>query len=629
MKNGTLIYVMGVSGSGKSTVGNALAEALALPFLDGDDFHPKSNIDKMAKGTPLNDEDRWGWLDLIHAQAMVESKNKGAVIACSALKEIYRERLSNGLSNVVWVYLDGTYSEIKARMEKRAGHFMPSSLLESQFKSLEIPENAYTITINKSVTEIVTQLKPLFVKKAEFGLLGLGVMGKGLARNLAQKGIKLSLYNRHVDSIEENVAKAFKASHTEFKDAFAFDSLAPFVHSLSEPRKILLMVPAGNTIDLVLEELLPLLSPGDIVMDGGNSHYEDTLERSKRLKKKDIHFFGIGVSGGEEGALNGPSIMVGGAQESYGLIQKPLEAIAAKDKNGKGCCSYIGPDGSGHFVKMVHNGIEYAEMQLLAEIYSILKIQGMGNDEIALLMERWQKMDGSYLLDITAKILQTKKGNNSLLDIILDKAGNKGTGNWTAIATAKLGLASTMITSALYARYASFFKEDRVAAAEHFSLEPRKNIELSPNELFQAYRFARLINHHQGFRLMAVASKAHNWNIHFSNLARTWSKGCIIQSDLMEELVDVLTETQDILTHPTVMEELNLLYPKAQKTVSSGVMASLDLPCFTAATQALVSQSTANSTANLIQAQRDYFGAHTYQRTDDPTGQFYHTHWKK
>ena len=629
MEERPLIYIMGVSGSGKSTVGTALAEALGLPFYDGDDFHPQSNLAKMASGTPLNDEDRWGWLEKIHTQAQNEVLKKGAVIACSALKQSYRAVLSKDISNVFWVYLEGSFTQIKTRMEKRKGHFMPPALLQSQFDSLEVPQNAYTLSIDHSVAEMVAQLTPLFLKKTDFGLLGLGVMGKGLARNLAHNGQTLSLYNRHVPGVEENIAKDFKAAHPEFKEALAFDSLAPFVNSIAVPRKILLMVPAGNTVDEVIEALIPLLSPGDIVIDGGNSHYKATLARSKRLENQKLHYFGMGVSGGEEGALNGPSLMVGGDKNSYPLIQNTLEAIAAKDKDGKGCCSYIGTDGSGHFVKMVHNGIEYAEMQLLAELTSLLKAQGKNYNEMAHLLESWQKRDNSYLLEITTEILKTKEENTPLVDKILDKAGNKGTGNWTAIASAQLGLPSTMITAALYARYTSFFKGVRVSAEQQFTAIQKKSVDIRPEALFNAFRFARLINHYQGFRIIHTASKANHWEIDFSNLARTWTKGCIIQSDLMQELVSALTETEDLLTHPDLIKEVNQLYPDAQNTVALGITASLDLPCFTAAVQYLIAHSTANSSANIIQAQRDYFGAHTYQRTDDPTGQFYHTQWKK
>ncbi|MEP5613885.1 MAG: NAD(P)-binding domain-containing protein, partial [Cyclobacteriaceae bacterium] len=303
-------------------------------------------------------------------------------------------------------------------------------------------------------------------------------MGKSLCRNLAQKGFQLSIFNRHVDEVEVNVAANFKNLHQELESAQSFDDLEAFVHSIEQPRKIMLMVNAGKTTDSVIEDLLQYLSPGDVIIDGGNSHFEDTKTRSEYLKSKNVFFIGTGVSGGEEGALKGPSVMPGGDPKVYKMIQPYLDAIAARDKDGMPCCTYIGKDGSGHFVKMVHNGIEYAEMQLLAEVVGVLNSQGSAYNEIAEVLDSWAGCN-SYLLEITTAILRKKEGNDWLLDKILDKAGNKGTGNWTAVATAQLGVPSTLITSALYARYLSFYKDERVKTEARYGSKDKLNASIS------------------------------------------------------------------------------------------------------------------------------------------------------
>jgi 6-phosphogluconate dehydrogenase len=429
-------------------------------------------------------------------------------------------------------------------------------LLQSQFDTLEEPKNAIKIDINLSPSQIVEEITNKRTEKSQFGLFGLGVMGKSLSRNLANKGFKISIFNRHLDGVEEEVAHKFKNEFEELSEASPFDNVESFVKSLQRPRKIMLMVNAGKTIDAVIEDLLPFLSKDDILIDGGNSNYLKTQERADYLRSKNINFIGAGVSGGEAGALKGPSIMPSGTIESYKAVQPFLEAIAAKDQNNLPCCTHIGTGGSGHFVKMVHNGIEYVEMQLLAEVCTILSRLGNNLDEIARILESWKTTVDSYLLEITIEILRKKEGGDWLINKIMDKAGNKGTGNWATIATAELGMPSTMIASALFARYVSFFKEERVAASKHFESQNKSQPKITNTELLKAYQFARIINHHQGFKLMQKASEKMQWNLNLSELARIWTNGCIVKSDLMTELVAVFKKTNNALTEDSVVKEL-------------------------------------------------------------------------
>ncbi|WP_142786383.1 NADP-dependent phosphogluconate dehydrogenase [Changchengzhania lutea] len=629
MNSKQVIYVMGVSGVGKSTIGKLLSEALQIPFFDGDDYHPKSNILKMSKGQALNDDDRLEWLQTLNKLAIKQLKNNSCVIVCSALKKSYRDILNSGIESYTkWVFLYGSFEQILDRINKRDNHFMSSNLLKSQFDILEEPKNAIKIDISLTPKNIVEVIKKGLSGKVEFGLFGLGVMGKSLSRNLANKGFKISMFNRHVDGVEENIAFNFKNEFEELSSALPFDNIEFFVNSLQTPRKIMLMVNAGKIIDLVIEDLMPFLTEEDILIDGGNSNYKKTKERFDYLKSKNIHFVGAGVSGGEEGALKGPSIMPGGNKDTYKEVQPFLEAIAAKDENNKPCCTYIGTEGSGHFVKMVHNGIEYVEMQLLAEVFSILKAMGNNPDQMAHILKSWKEITNSYLLEITIDILRKKDGDDWLVNKIMDKAGNKGTGNWTTITTAELGVPSTMIASALFARYTSFYKEERIAVSKNFKSKDDSKLNLTNDDILKAYQFARIMNHYQGFKLIHEASKSYNWHLNLSELSRIWTNGCIIKSDLMVELVEIFKTTNNILSNEKIIQQIKLLKPTVKKVVSECILNELPIPCLSESINFLNSFAIANSSANLIQAQRDYFGAHTYQRVDDDTGKFYHTNWK-
>jgi len=619
---------MGVSGCGKSTIGKLLAQDLNMPFFDGDDFHPEANITKMSSGQSLNDNDRQGWLETLNDLAKTQLINTSCVIVCSALKQKYRDILSSDIQNETkWIHLAGSFDQIFERVNSRADHFMPSELLKSQFDILEEPKDAIEVDISLTPEKIIKKIKQELMNTSEFGLFGLGVMGKSLCRNLANNGFKISMFNRHVDGVEEDVAKNFKAQYSELNQAEAFDDIASFVNSLQQPRKIMLMVNAGKTIDYVIEDLLPHLSKGDIIIDGGNSNYKKTKERNDYLKTKGVHFIGTGVSGGEEGALKGPSIMPSGDLEAYNNVKVFLETISAKDKNGLPCCTYVGPEGSGQFIKMVHNGVEYVEMQLLAEVSTILEALGQSPDAISKTLEGWKVSASSYLLEITATIFQKKEGDDWLVKKILDKAGNKGTGNWTTIASAELGVPSTLISSALFSRYISFYKEERIELSKKFDKADSSELNITTTEILEAYQFARIINHYQGFKLIAEASNKFSWDLNLSEIARIWTNGCIIRSTLMEELVAVFKTTSNILTDSHLIDFVNQYKPSSKKVVSQCILNEITTPALGEAIQFFNGITTKYASANIIQAQRDYFGAHTYQRLDDASGKSYHTNW--
>lgn len=464
--------------------------------------------------------------------------------------------------------------------------------------------------------------------KSEFGVIGLGVMGKSISRNLADKGFWLSLYNQRIEGVEENVAQSLILEHSELKTAQGFEDLKAFVQSLELPRKIFLMVKAGEVVDQVIQEVSPFLTKGDIIIDGGNSHFKDTERREKELSALGMYFIGVGVSGGEEGALRGPSIMPGGLKKAYSIIAPYLEAISAVGYENSQCCAFVGQGGSGHFVKMVHNGIEYAEMQLIAEIYSILKNgAGYSNDQISQLLISWNNTDvNSYLLEITIDILQKKNKEGYLFDQILDKAGNKGTGGWTTNAACELGVPIPTLTAALFARYQSSYKSERGKASKLYKSN-YGSIEVSEEDLFSAYKVSRIINHHQGFHLIAEASTTYGWNINLAELARIWTNGCIIRSELMVRLIEISASDGPILQYPDIVKLVSQLQNSFGKVVSEAIKAQIPIPCISASLNYLSAYVEENSSANMIQAQRDYFGAHTYQRKDNPNGPFYHTNW--
>lgn len=467
---------------------------------------------------------------------------------------------------------------------------------------------------------------------AQFGVVGLGVMGKSLALNLAEKGINVSVFNRHVTGSEENIAANFVKEQSAKGNMNGYDNLKAFVTSLEKPRKILLMIQAGSAVDQQLEQLIPMLDRGDIVIDGGNSFYKDTNKRAKHLNDIGIHFVGTGISGGEEGARKGPSIMPGGDKDAYQKISSYLELIAAKDKQGKPCITYIGEEGAGHFVKMVHNGIEYAEMQILTEVYFLLRYYSLFSAEkIADLFTQWQNEGlNSYLLEITIDILRKKEEGVLLLDKILDKAAQKGTGGWSTTAAMDLGVPFSTVSEAVMARALSSFKSYRQKISSSYNSHLAKVDTVKDplsDKIKNAYKAARIINHETGFHLLKEASVQYKWNLNLSEIARIWTNGCIIRSELMEQIAGTFLKEDSIVLAPSFMKELIDAQKDFTFVISQGLTHEIALPVLSSALNYYLGLKTLNSGANLIQAQRDYFGAHTYQRIDTPDKHF-HTQWK-
>lgn len=466
------------------------------------------------------------------------------------------------------------------------------------------------------------------MKLKQFGLIGLGVMGRNLAQNFLDKGVTMAVYNRQVAGIEVDVAKRFAIDHPHSE---GFDDWGNFVASLETPRKMLIMVNAGKAVDTVLEGLLPHLSKGDVIMDGGNSHFLDTQRRQETLSAKGILYLGIGISGGEEGARRGPSIVPGGSLEAYHLVAPFLEKITAKDKSGKPCCTYAGPGGAGHFVKMIHNGIEYAEMQILAEVYTLLRhFIGYTPEKIAALLKQWQEEgEGSFLLEITQHILHKKENGELLLDKIVDAAEQKGTGGWSTKAALDLTVPLDSIYAAVSARISSAAKARRVETSKHYAgLSNQLQVQpFTTQDLKSAYIATRILNHAIGINTLLEASIQYNWGLNLSEVARIWTNGCIIRSELIAQLSNYLQTEEQLLVHPEIVKKLTTHWPALAQVVSKGLQKGIALPVMSSSLNYFLSATTANSPANLIQAQRDYFGAHTYKRVDGPDNQYFHTNW--
>ncbi len=623
--------IMGVSGVGKTTIGKLLSQKTNLPFFDADDFHSKENIAKMKSGQALTDEDRVEWLNQLNHMLAKQLQRNSCILACSALKQNYRNILAGDHAcQIKFIHLTGTFEQISMQMKSRKDHFIPLSLLQSQFDTLEEPVNAIRISIDKKPSDMVAEIHDQLFNKSEIGVIGLGVMGKSLCRNFARHGYRISMYNRHLKGVEENVAVNFKQQFTELNDARPFDDMEQFVHSLQAPRKIIIMVNAGHPTDDVIQKIAPHLSPGDVVVDGGNTHFEDTARRQSFFDRQKGFFIGCGISGGEEGALLGPSLMPGGDKVGYEIIQPYLEMIAAKDDQQKPCCAYIGKDGSGHFVKMIHNGIEYVEMQLLAEIYQLLLHSGMNPDEIAAVFQSWKNGEAdNYLLDITIDILKEKEGDEWLINKIVDKAQSKGTGNWATIEITRQHIPATLIATSLYARYHSAYKDLRVALNKIYPVDKSAKGSIDTDLLKEAYELARIVNHFQGFWVIGEAFRNFGWKTNMSEIARIWTNGCIIRSALMQELVTVLATNENILLSASFSKKIRQLRPSLSRAVCYAVENEIAVPCLSEAINAFNAITTSQSSANLLQAQRDYFGAHTFERYDASDGKAFHYQWKK
>lgn len=627
-----MIYIVfGVSGIGKTSIGKSLSQTLEIPFYDADDFHSESNKEKMMGGTPLTDTDRLPWLQTLGLNIKKWNEIGSAVLACSALKESYREVLCTvDISKVTWVLLKADFNLVLERLKNRENHFLDHKLLESQFSTLEIPSYGIHVDVNKSIELIVKEiLDRNMSKKAKFGLIGLGVMGKSLALNIAGKGTPIAVYNRQVPLKEVDIAKNFQ-NDNNLLPIEGYDEIQNFVDGLEKPRNILLMVNAGKPVDIVIDTLIPFLEPGDLLIDGGNSHFTNTKRRLEKLKKHEIHFIGMGVSGGEEGALKGPSMMPSGSEEAYKRVASILENISAKDALGNNCCTYIGPEGSGHFIKMIHNGIEYGEMQIIAEVYHLLRFHvNKTPNDIAEIFEDWKNTGlNSYLLEISIDILQKKEGEDFLLDKILDQASQKGTGGWSTNAALDLGKPLNTISDSVMARYISAMKSTRRKASKMYSSGIRKKIDLDLEKLKSAYKSCRIINHAIGFDTISEASSQYQWDLNMSEIARIWTNGCIIRSTLMEDIVEGYKNSTDhLLLHPEIVQILDSSINEYAKVVGDALGAGCTIPVLSSGLNYLLGFIAEQSSANMIQAQRDYFGAHTYKRVDKPFEDSFHTNW--
>lgn len=470
------------------------------------------------------------------------------------------------------------------------------------------------------------------MKKANIGMVGLAVMGENLARNMENKGYTVAVYNREAPG-EEGVVDRFLAHHGKDKKFIGTHSVKEFVDALESPRKIMMMIRAGDAVDQMIDQLIPHLSPGDVIIDGGNSDYRDTQRRVKALEALGFYFVGAGISGGENGALHGPSIMPGGAPPAWPIIKDILQSVAAKLDDGTPCCEWIGPGGSGHFVKMVHNGIEYGDMQLISEAYCLLKTRlGLDNEAMAMIFDHWNKGDlDSFLISITADILRyPAEEGGYLLDKILDVAGQKGTGKWSVETALDRAEPLTLITEAVFARMLSALVEERKRASEiygHYQSSEKRTIEA--DDIQQALYASKLISYTQGFSLLHRASKEFGWQLDLGTIAKIWRKGCIIRSAFLEKITKAYRnkELENLLFDSFFQAKMNESIVGWRKTVAEGALHGIALPAMSTALNYFDGLRTLHSPANLIQAQRDYFGAHTYERVDWERGKFFHTNW--
>ena len=468
---------------------------------------------------------------------------------------------------------------------------------------------------------------------SDIGLVGLAVMGENLALNMESKGFHVSVYNRTVEKVDH-----FMEGRGKGLNFYGAHSLEDFIASLKSPRKVFLMVKAGKPVDDFIEKLIPpLLDKGDIIIDGGNTHFPDTARRTEYVESKGLLYIGTGVSGGEEGALKGPSMMPGGSPAAWPFVKPIFQGISAKVADGTPCCDWVGQGGAGHFVKMVHNGIEYGDIQLICECYQIMKdFLGMTNEEMHETFAEWNRGDlDSYLIEITRDILAKKdEDGRYVLDYILDTAGQKGTGKWTAISALDLGEPLTLISESVYARCLSALKEERTEASK--ILEGPKPVRFTGDrkafleDLRKALFASKVVSYAQGYSLMRAAAKEYGWDLNYGGIALLWRGGCIIRSVFLgkiKEAFDKNPALANILLDPYFKEKLSDAQKGWRNVVSQAIVNGVPAPCMTAALEYYDGYRTERLPANMLQAQRDYFGAHTYERTDRPRGEFFHTNW--
>lgn len=467
---------------------------------------------------------------------------------------------------------------------------------------------------------------------ADIGVIGLAIMGQNLVLNMDEKGYKVAVFNRTVSKVDDFIGGS--ASGTK---VIGTHSLKEFVSKLKKPRRILMMVKAGNAVDELIGELLPFLETGDILIDGGNSLFTDTVRRTQELDKKGILYIGTGISGGEEGARHGPSIMPGGNPKAWPSIKAIFQDIAAKVNGNEPCCDWVGDEGAGHYVKMVHNGIEYGDIQLISEAYSLLKKGlNLSSEELHEIFSRWNKEElDSYLIEITSHVFKTNDTDGKpLVDKILDVAGQKGTGKWTVINALELGVPLTLIGEAVFARFLSSLKEERVEASKKLNGPRGKPYLKDKQQFIEAIKYAlyasKIVSYAQGFSLMREAAHAYHWKLNYGAVALMWRGGCIIRSVFLGNIKEAFTKNKDLqnlLMDDFFRKEMDRSQESLRQVVSEAALLGIPIPCFSSALSYYDGYRSENLPANLIQALRDYFGGHTYERIDKPRGEFFHTDW--
>ena len=467
--------------------------------------------------------------------------------------------------------------------------------------------------------------------QADIGLIGLAVMGENLVLNMESRGFTVAVYNRTLDKVVN-----FVSGRAKGKKIIGAHALPEFVQSLKTPRRVMLMVKDGQAVDDLIDQLIPLLAKGDIIIDGGNSHFPDTIRRTKLLEGKGLLFIGTGVSGGEEGALLGPSIMPGGSPAAWPSIKPIFQAIAAKVEDGTPCCDWVGDNGAGHFVKMVHNGIEYGDMQLICESYQIMKeLLGMSADDMHEVFKDWNNGElDSYLIEITRDILAFKdEDGQPMVDKILDTAGQKGTGKWTSVSALDAGIPLTLISEAVWARCLSAMKAERVEASKvlrgptpTFAGDRKAFL----NDLAHALYASKIVSYAQGYELMKSAAREYKWNLNYGGIALLWRGGCIIRSAFLgriKEAYDAQPNLTNLLLAPFFKERIESAQAAWRRVVATAISNGIWIPAHATALNYFDGFRNGRLPANLLQAQRDYFGAHMYERLDRPRGEFFHTNW--
>ena len=469
------------------------------------------------------------------------------------------------------------------------------------------------------------------MNKAEIGLIGLAVMGENLVMNMESKGFTIAVYNRSTEKVDK-----FINGRAKGKKIIGCRSVEELVQALEKPRKVMMMIRAGQAVDDMISQLLPLLEPGDVIIDGGNSYFKDTIRRTAEVTEKGLLYVGTGVSGGEEGALNGPCLMPGGNKEAWKLLQPIFTAISAKVEGDIPCCEWIGENGAGHFVKMVHNGIEYGDMQLICEAYQMMRDgMGMSSAQMHKVFEAWNHSElDSYLMEITADIMGYQDENGeTTVEKILDVAGQKGTGKWTCIAALDEKVPLTLINEAVASRCISDMKEERVQAGKRYERSNKMIADVKEEfieDIRKALYASKIISYAQGYSLMRSAAKEYGWDLKFGNIALIWRGGCIIRSAFLgkiKEAFDRDPNLSNLILDPYFKSVIEDCIPSWRKVVATATEYGIPMPAMNAALSWFDSYTCANLPANLLQAQRDYFGAHMYERIDRPRGEMYHTNW--